>query len=137
MLAPLPLPASSTKNATATMATAMSATWAPVSRSPNIGTATITMITGEIAPIRAALASDVSWNDAKPRVCATANSIPPGIAALSHRQLSGALASQATAPTTGTANQFRQNAIVNGDESTDRTNSGPHPHRKTTTATAR
>ena len=90
------------------------------------------MTSGVIAPMTAAMASDVSWNDANPRVCATANARPPGIAARKMRQVSGAFASHAMSSATGTAIQFRAVAIVRAPVSTARTNSGPTPQRSTT-----
>ena len=75
-----PLLAPNTTAPTPAKATTISAICLPLNRSPNNGTATTTITSGVTAPITAAMASDVSWNDANPSVCATANASPPGIA---------------------------------------------------------
>src|SRR5262245_3410281 len=135
-LAPLVLPALKTNTATAAIVTHISPTCARLSRSPNIGTATIAMSTGHTAAINTAFASDVCWNDANDSVCDTTNARPPTSAAFIHRHVSGAFTSHATTSITGTAIQFRTAAIVRADASIARTNNGATPHRNVTRTTA-
>src|SRR5262245_44328812 len=136
MLASPPLEAPATTATTPANDRILRRPWPPLNRSPNNGTATITMSSGEIELMTAAIARDVSWNAAKPSVCAIAKSRPPGIAAFNHRHVSGAFTSAATRIITGTVIQLRIVAMVGAEESTARTNSGPIPQSSTTTATA-